>query len=566
VAVVKLSSGRERGKSAKIAELLAVAVVSAGLAGLAGCGESPNDAAKRKAAQSSNEASRITQTAGDLRPTDKITSIEIPWTAEKTVDTKARDKIIADIRKAIADDKDNKGVWKQYLEQKSVGDDLKSASERMASVLKVTGDEALADPNFKKLLQAQLGSTTHAQARTQINALQDDLLKLANQAGAIQLMAERISTLGMQGQTAGAPAASAENIGAARTTLDEVKADAAAKAAAVQTIEADIADKTAKASAIYRKTDADVTAADAAKGVASIAAYKAAVEARTEGEKLSAEVSKLQPLLAQAKTEAAVAAIRAKEADATLKVLTQGADQSTARTKTHADQSAELKAQATKLIEDKDLGLAVQVEEFGKLAKSIEDEVAAANTLAGSSYKDYTDSLVQLGTYQNDIKAKVQVKEGQDDPLLKLVNKTPEIKSLLVLGQAAAKQQAGRAQMIGWAGANLQSSVNDATARAYKAAGATPGAAPDAAAKAVAYAENARREFEEAIKLLSTANERIVSDTSAIKWLSASLKAVAYHGEYVLGDAKAKDAAKTAAQEAMSANPNLQLSDIAGAP
>lgn len=564
--MVKLSSGRARGKSVKIAELLAVAVVSAALAGLAGCGESPNDAAKGKASQSSNEAARITQTAGDLRPTDKITSIEIPWTAEKTVDTKARDKIIADIRKAISDDKDNKGVWKQYLEQKSVGDDLKGASERLTNVLKITGDEALVEPNFKKLLQAQLGSTTHAQARTQINGLQDHLLKLTNQAGAIQLMAERISTLGMQAQTAGAPAGSAEDVGAARKALDEAKADAAAKAAAVQKIEADIADKTAKASAIYRKTDADVTTADAAKGVASIEAYKAAVEARKEGEKLSEEVSNLQPLLAQAKTEAAVAAIRGKEADATLKVLTQGADQSAARKKTHADRAADLKAQANKLIEDKDQGLAVQVEEFGKLAKSIEEEVTAANTLAGNSAKDYSDALMQLDTYKRDIKAKIQTKEGQEvDPLLKLVDK-PEIKSLLVLGQAAARQQAGRAQMIGWAEANLHSAVSEATARAYKAAGATAAPAPDTAAKAVAYAENARREFEEAIKLLTTANDRITSDTSPIKWLSASLKAVAYHGEYVLGDAKAKDAAKSAAQEAMSANPNLQLSDIAGTP
>src|SRR5262249_47407317 len=158
------------------------------------------------------------------------------------------------------------------------------------------GDDELQDPNAKYLIQAQYGSTNYAQAQDTINATQEKLLQLASQAQSIQALADQIASLGWQAKTLSINAAGAGDVTTAQSSVDAAKAAAVSAAAAVQKLEAEIASKKAQATEIYRKTDADLTAADQAAGTGSIDAYKGAMEARKAAEKLSEEVSNLLPL------------------------------------------------------------------------------------------------------------------------------------------------------------------------------------------------------------------------------------------------------------------------------
>ena len=571
--MVNLSPRQENGKSLQIESMLVLAALSVAVLAFSGCGESPNDAGKRQAKQTSDEAARVTQTAGDLRPGTEIMATTIPWTPEKTVDRPALDKKLAVIQDAIKRDHEGKqGVWKKYLDQKSVGDDLKDASDSLAKLLaaKTEKNESIVgDANARNLLQAQLGATSYTQAQVIVNQTQEKLLDLATRASAITVLSERIASLGLQAKTLTATTATPADVATAQTTADSAKADAGTTAALVTRLENDIATKQAKAAEVYRKTDADMAAADQAKGRESIDAYKAAVEARKEAELLTKEVANLQPQLLQAKTEAAVAQIRLKETTETLAMLKKSADTSTGLNTDRTTRAGELMAQAKKLIEDPGTGLAVQVKAYNDEVAVVEAEIETTNKLSGKSVSSYKESINHLEAFKTEILTKNPApKDGPEvDPQrIWARDGQPKTKAFLQIAQAAARQQTGRAQMIGWVEANLQMSVDTAVAKAYKGAGAEPAVAattaPAADKKAATFSDEAKKEFDASILLLNTAAG---NSEPAVKWLSASLRAVGYHGTYVLtGDEKAKEAGKNAAAEALSGNPALQLTGVNG--
>ncbi len=141
-----VNSKFQRRRNANLSQSLLAACVASTLL-LTACDSAPNTPGSA-AAQASNRAARLAVSAGEVRPKEEFAkSLEGKDDAEirQTGDSAA---------KAIAADKLNeKGVWKNYLEQKSVAADLDTAAGFLSDALK---DEGLADPALKSVVQAQL--------------------------------------------------------------------------------------------------------------------------------------------------------------------------------------------------------------------------------------------------------------------------------------------------------------------------------------------------------------------------------------------------------------------------
>ncbi len=528
--------------------LLAAAVAST--FALAGC-DSASSAGGSAAAQASNKAARLSASAGEVRPKEEFA-------------TSLAGKNEADIHQtgqaaatAITNDKLNeKGVWKNYLEQKSVATDLDDAANFLSDSLK---DESLANPALKSVVQSQLGATQLAEARLQLAQAEQKLLDLTGRAADFQIAASYANELGASAaiEDAKAKGDAPADLTKYKTAADDRKAATDKAQEAVAKVEKEIADKKAAAAKIYADTDAAFAQAENLKGTEAIDTAKKAAEARKEGDKLTEDAQNLQPQLDQANTDLMVAKIQQADADSQLASATSAAEQSVTRQKNATDQAAVLHGQAKKLI-DGDSGLAARFKEFTDLAAKLKGDVAKAEDYAAKSAKAYQDALASAGKFSTRI---TDLQLDPADPLNK-VAKDNQSKSLITLSQAAAKEEVARANLVAYTAANLTATAANAMAQAYKAAGTPQDTGTAEADKdKAANQEAALREFEAAANTAKNVADS-ARDGTPEKWLGYTLAAVALHGRYIINGQNQAEY-QAAAQAAQTQNPFLQLNTLA---
>jgi len=551
--------------SIQIRHILTMATLGASLSVFAACNRSDADESAQKASKASNEAARITETAGDFRPAPSYINKVKVTTPEDLNKALTEIQVAFEAGKAV-DPADPKHVWHQFLQQKSVDGDLKDASDRLTKVVA----EPELQAGYKSLVQAQNASVAALSTQNLLNTFQDRLFDLVTRTTDIQMLSLRIHSLTSQAGTNDKKAAGlngADAVAAAGGEFDKAKSEAASRASDVQKLETEIAQKKAKAAEIYGQTENEMNAADRASGVESIEAMRRAVEARKEADKLTAEVANLLPLLSEAKLEFTVAQIKQKEAESALNTLTHGQGLNDSRIKQGTDQATDLRQQAKRLIEDEKFGLALQLKEFNTRASELEKDLVAVNSSASNSVKLYGEAISQLSIYQKAVNDRVPPpKEGRDkDPLLKVVN-NPNLKAMLLLHEASSRQQAGRVNVVGYFTAGMSKTVNEAASRAYQESGLKFEGAIDAE-KAKTYAENADKEFQAAIVFVNSATIIPgIGENSPIRWLGSSIQSAAHEGIFlVTGREDAKKSAVSAAKDAYVRNPGMQVNNIIGA-
>ncbi len=538
---------------------LLLAAVVATLPVFSACERSNSEKANENAAQAAHEAARLTLSAGELRATADL--MKRDFSAPGSYEAAK-----AEVEKKIGGDVGNaNGAWKEFLEQRTVAADLKIALDGLGAALKSTDFD---DPAFLQLVQAQIGATSAAAAANQLNSLSTHLLNLTERAATIESLAQRVNTFGIYADTSAKKpgmAALTDELNAKKTKLDAATADAAAKSSGVTSLEADIAAKQAKANEIYEKSDADIAHAENLKGTAAIAASKIAGEARKEADLLTEQVVNLLPQLAAAKNDLQISQTQLQEIKFQVEGLIKAADDAAVNTKATDAYTTAQRTEARKLV-DGSTGLAAQVKTLSELVTTIETEVAVAGKSAENSEKGYRDALAKLQAYQSQVVAKfADSKTGADaDPLLKLAQDKAPVQ-LMQLQQAEARQQMGRVHVAAWAASSLQKTALDAAAVAHKNAGLSLSVPSDLADTAKAESLAAIKEFDAALDLVKTATAG-AKDTSSVKWLGETLRAVSYHGKYVVsGDSADKASASASAKEAMRLNPRLQLTYLVSA-
>jgi chromosome segregation ATPase len=521
---------------------------------VAACDSSSTAANGSAAAKASNNAARLSASAGDVRPKeDFVKSVE-------DKDGSQVEQIGHAAYQAIkADQLNARGVWKNYLEQKTVATDLETAAGFLNDALK---DDSLGDPAIKAVIQAQLGATQLAEARLQLAHASEKLLDLTGRASDFQIAASYINELGASAavEDARAKGNAPADLTKYKSDVDDRKAATAKAQEALDAIQKQVADKQAAAAKIYADTDAAFAQAENLKGTEAIDASQKAAEARKEGDKLTEEIENLQPQVAQAQRDLMVAQIQQADAESQLATATSAGEQSMARQKAATDQAAVLHEQAKKLI-DGDDGLAAKFKEFTELAAKLKADVTKADDYAAKSARNYADALASAGKFASHIS---EMQLDSSDPLNKVAKDT-QSKALLTLSQAAAREEVARANMIGYTTANLASTAANAMAQAYKAA-----AEPHDTGLAAADEDKARN-LDAALREFKAAGDsaKAVADSARDgapeKWLGYTLAAVALHGEYLLtGQNKAEFVA--AAESAQQQNPFLQLNAFAGMP
>jgi chromosome segregation ATPase len=529
--------------------LLAVCVSSTLV--LAAC-DSATSVNGSAAAKASNDAARLSASAGDVRPKEEFV---------KTVEDKNDDEVrqIGDTAyKAITGDQLNaRGVWKNYLEQKTVASDLDTAAGFLNDALK---DDSLGDPAIKSVIQAQLGATQLAEARLQLAQAGQTLLELTSRAADFQIAAAYINGLGASAaeEDARAKGDAPADLTKYKSDVEDRKAATAKAQEAVDKIEKEVSDKQAQAAKIYADTDAAFAQAENLKGTEAIDAANKAADARKEGDKLTEDVQNLQPQVAQAHRDLMVAQIQQADAESQLTTATSAGDQSMARQKSATDQAAVLHDQAKKLI-DGDSGLAARYKEFSDLATKLKADVSKADDYAAKSARAYADALASAGKFASRIS---DLQLDSSDPLNKAAKDT-QAKALLTLAQAAAREEVAQANLIGYTAANLSATAATAMSQAYKAAAEPQEAGVAAADKDKTENEDAAlREFKAAGDSAKAVADG-AKDGSPEKWLGYTLAAVALHGQYLI-NGQNKSEYVAAGQAAEAQNPFLQLNALAG--
>jgi chromosome segregation ATPase len=532
--------------------LLWAAVAATSLA-LAACDSAVSESSK-KAAQTSNRAARITQSAGEMRAKKEFAD---QFAHKSDAEREAK---IKEIVAKIAADKGNKtGVYKQYFDQKTVAQDLKRATDMLDETLK---QPEFNTPGLKGAIQQQLGTTAIQQAHVQMAELESKLGRLVTMAINIQSSAAYINGLGIEADVQDKRAAGLTS-GQEKTSVnvDEAKAAAAKGQEVVNGLEKQIAELTEKRDKIYAETDAAMQQAELLKGTAAIEQSKKAVEQRKEGDNLNADITNLQPTLARAKADLVTLQLQQAEAEAKQAAVTANAKQGADAAEVAANRAAALRKQAKDLIESEH-GLAAQVKDFNALAADAQKDVDQAAKTSSTADAAFKNALSQLDTQRSKLRD-MNLEPGNS--LAKVVE-APETKAILQLNQATAKEELARANLMGQSTESLQGLVSESVAVAHKAAKMT--AEPPATAPSTRkYAETAATTFAEAARLADQARGGSGTGGGAIRWLALTLKAVALHGEATASNNPEKlKEAQAAAAAAREENPFLPLSALAGNP
>jgi uncharacterized protein YoxC len=548
VAVVTSKRDPKRRKLWSAHVLAAACMV--GALGLAAC-DSPYADASKKAAKEANKAARIAQSAGDMRTKPSFAD------AFKGKNEEEAKAIAKGIHDKIAADKLNKdGIYKNYLEQRTAAEDLKQASTLLNDALKL---QDFTNPTLKSGMQEQLGATAQMQARAHLNDAELKQARLTAIAIDLQGSASSITGLGLEADSLEkkATSISSPDANAKPLNLDEAKANVAQIQGVVAGLEKQIETLKNEATEIYTKTENDFRSAEAMKGTAAIDAYKKAVEERKNADEKTAQVRNLEPTLARAKADLAHATILQKQAEVQTAAASNSAQQNSDAAKAANERAGTLRKQAADMIAAKE-GLAEQYKEFSSIAADLQKDIEAAAKFAETADKAYASAIAELDLQKS------QLAELQLEPthVLMKLSESRDQRAMLTLQQAAAKQEVGRANLMGHISERFQKIANDAMAAASKAAKqAAPAGAPSDSGKK--YGDVAIKAFTDAAKLASDA--RKLSNKEPINWLSWTIESVALHGAHTIDNDPAKLlAAQTAAATAKDLNPFLQISTLAG--
>lgn len=530
-------------KSALQASLVALAVTTAAMLG--GCGDSPTATADKNAAEASNKAARITRSAGEPRPNEKFSEAGNDITVEN-----AKGKRTELVNKASADN------FKNYFAVNPVTTELKTAADLLA---KGTAPDVSSANKF--VLQLQAGNIAIAQANVKLEAAEATLRAMATEAGAIQVLADQLNSIGGEAAVFDARKAADDSaqLTEARTALDGAKTAASDAATRVQGLQQQIAQKKVQAGEIYQKTDAAITAADAIKGKAAIEAYEKAVAERKAADKLSEEVANLSIELRKAEGDAAVAKIREAEAQAAVDALTASVNAGAALTSKSKEGAGEVRAAAKQLVTQPDTGLAARVKTFEALAAKLETDIADASKDSARAVTAFGDARRQWSAVKDQI-GKLQLDAASNDPLLAYANDRRK-PALVQLSQSIAHYTAARASTAGWLSASMQATVNEAAARGMKAAGMTAETpAANATEKANTYASQATGSLGSCI---SDATAAASVNEMPLPWLANAVLANANWAHFIIsGDASYKASAEAAATKARENNYDLKFGSI----
>ncbi|MCL2646923.1 MAG: hypothetical protein FWD61_07935 [Phycisphaerales bacterium] len=552
-----VNSNREENKRTVrvlVAQLMAGACLVTALT-LSGC-DSATSEANKKAQKQANEAARIAGSAGDLRPTDKFAND----LAGK--DKAEQDRIGKEAADAIkADDKNAKGVWKTYLEQRTAAEDLKISLDKVNEAVKTP---ELADSGLKAALQAQVGMTAAAQTQVKLQEMETKFTQLVQKVIDMQTSASYLEDLGNEAVVLEKRAQLGTPPGTVKVTVEDAKAQVAKAQAAVTDLQNQITTKEQRALQVYAETDAAMAAADNMPGLQAIEHAKKAVEARKEADNLRAEVLNLQPQLSQAKLDLAVSQIRQSQAEAEVEGNTTAAERSKAASQIAADHAAAMRKNVQELMKDKG-GLEEMAADFTKMAEELKkqaNEAVASGSAAATAYK----AAQQAWSAQQ-----TEILKLKEDPKMDAVVRawsSRDMYQLLQLAEATAKEQVGRAYLLQVLAERYRGMANIAMATAQKAAGIsteTAATAPDEsnlAAKAKGEFMEANRIVDSVVPPGTSSGDSATGPARAMKWLGFTLKAVGSHGIYTLSDGKDQDALKAAqdaAKKAKELNPFLKF-------
>jgi hypothetical protein len=537
--------------NAYLSHLLAAAVAVTALS-LTAC-DSPVAESSKKAAHASNKAARIARSAGEIRPTKGFTE------ALDKRSLSELDEAGKQLVQRVKDDKSpGQAVYKQYFQQRSVAQDLKTATDLLNETLKMPEFNS---PILKGAVQEQLGTTAIQQAHVQMTELEVKLNRMVSMAIDMQASAAYINGLGLEAdvQEKRAQGATAD-LTKPTMNLDEAKAAAAKAQEAVSSLERKIEDLRKQAADIYAQTDAAMQAAEGMKGKEAIEHSRKAVEQRKQADNLTMEVSNLLPTLARAKAELVTAQLQQAQAEAQTAAATANAEQGAAVAKVATDRAAALRQQAKELI-DGEKGLRAQYKEFTSLAADVQKDIEVAATSASAADNAFRSSIGQVDATVK----RVQELNLEPGNTLEKVVGAREAKAILQLNQATAKEELGRANLMGGTLESLQGIVSQSMATAAKAARISVDA-PTTAESTKKYAENAAAAFNEAAQLAESARTGVGAQ-SPIRWLALTLKSVALHGAATAtNDPRKLEEAQAAARAAREENPFLPLQSLAGNP
>ena len=524
---------------------------------LAGCNRSAGGEASKDAATAANQAARVTASAGEPR-------LKPEFAAQlKGKDPAEVEQTSQSATTAIKNDALNAhGVWKQYLEQKTIAADLDTA----ADILKKSSDSSdFSDPALKSSVQAQLGATQLASARLHLSAAQQKLLRLTELVTELQSTALYVNLLGAE---AGAHESLAKgdqpaDLSKLQSTLDERKAatDQAQKAA--DDLQNQIKQKQQDAAKIYSDTDAAFAASEGMKGTASIDGAKKAMEDRKQADQLSEEAANLQPPLDEALAKLQMTRIQQAEAESQITSATSGNQQSDMRVKNANQQASTLHDQAQQLLGG-ETGLDARYKAFTDLADSIKADITAASSASNAAAAAYAAATQSEGKFISSI---TELNLDPSDPLMKTKHYQANLKNILSLGQVASKDEVGRTNLIAYIVGQLRSTAAKAMSQAYAAAGTPKDTGAEAADKDTDAAKTDSLSNFDSAATTADAIASTAPDGSPEKWLAYTLKAVALHGKFLITHQPddLKDY-QLAAQNAQSQNPFLELSGLTPPP
>lgn len=526
--------------------LLAGAVLTAAMLG--GCNDSATKAeANRKAVEASNKAAARTAVAGDYRPTETLVEKSSSADTLKSLD------------KQIQASGANPDSLRQFIDKKPATADLKDAAAILNEALS-SSNPTPPDDVYKSLVQAQIGQVQLQQAQEQLTLLQDDLVALSRRASSIMIVADRAAMLGGSATTIEGklPIPPSIESGLAKANNDAKAAAAVArqKAGVVTALENQIKSLQQRSQELESKGSAAALKAEKESGMESVDAMKDALKLRGEGDTLNAQIASLQPKLQAAKTDADVAAVNQKSAEDTIAALQRAKDNILKQSQARADQSATLRDQALKLIQDKD-GLASQAREFKQKLGELNSRLEVARSAAGTAKSKFSESLSSLRNYRQSIDAMKETLKPKDPLITARNRRLPE--SLLQTFQANAAYRAAQTETIGLLAVMLQNQVSDAVSRAYKLAGDTSENVLQSGGDADVNRarEAARKELDLALRSAEQAAVTETENTGPGKYLAFSTQAAIYQALFaVTGDAGAKANYEKAMQEAATRNPS----------
>ncbi|MGN6367408.1 MAG: hypothetical protein ACTHN5_04015 [Phycisphaerae bacterium] len=547
-------------KASVMANRLVHAAIAASIAAalsLAGCNRSGPGEASENASVASDRAARVTASAGEPR-------LKPDFAAQlKGKDPSEIEQTRQSVASAIKNDKENQhGVWKQYLDQKSVAADLDTAAE----ILKKSADSSeFTEPAMKSSVQAQLGATQLATARLHLSDAQQKLLELTEQVTQLQSTALYVNLLGAQ---AGAHETLAKgdqpaDLSKLQSTLDQRKSAADQAQKAVDDIQNQMKDKQQQASKIYSDTDAAFAASEGMKGTASIDAARKAMDDRKQADELSEQAANLQPSLDEAMAKLQMAKIQEADAQSQLTSATSGNKQSDMRVQNANQQAKNLHDQAKELLGG-DNGLDAKYKAFTELADSIKGDITKAASASSAAAQSYASAAQSEGKFISKLS---DLNLPSDDPLMKGKANQNHLKAVLTLGQVAAKDEAGRTNLIAYIVGQLRSTAAKAMSQAYAAAGTPKDTGAEAADRDTDTAKTEALSNFDSAATTADSIATVAPEGSPEKWLAYTLKAVALHGKYLIthqpNDMKDFQAA---AQAAQAQNPFLELSGLTPSP